>query len=125
MRENKYRAYDKETNTMIYSDRHNKKDYQVEYDFTFNESGQVVCWRNEDYDDSFGYSKSNSGYLDNIMQYVGFRDNKRNNEFPNGQEIYEGDIDSFGYVVTYLADLNPTQKYIITFCRFVDLQSWK
>jgi len=34
-----------------------------------------------------------------MMQYVGFDD-------VNGNEIFEGDIDQFGYVVTYLADLN-------------------
>lgn len=34
-----------------------------------------------------------------LLEYVGFRDNK-------GIEIYEGYIDQYGHVVTYLADLN-------------------
>ena len=34
----------------------------------------------------------NGEYLEAVMQYTGLHDKKRTEEYPDGQEIYEGDI---------------------------------
>lgn len=66
-REIKFRAWDENNKTMVYSDDGNQ-DYKW---FTDND-GCMICENTEK-------------VLDNIMQYVGLKDK-------NGENIYEGDI---------------------------------
>lgn len=65
MREFKFKALDRHTKEWIYSDK----------------EGLPLFW----------LSVVN-GDLINVCQCLGIRDKKRTTEYPNGQEIYEGDI---------------------------------
>jgi hypothetical protein len=88
-REFKFRAYE-----------FGKMYYQVRCGGMFNGiATSPTNWNGQDWVNLTG------GKHTKVMQYVGFRDSKRNKDFPNGQEIYEGDIDQYGYVVTYAGDL--------------------
>lgn len=79
MREIKFRAFDKVSKKMIYSDERDKKERDVEYSFEVVED-VVQCWWEEDCYDSCGYPTVNSELLDNIMQCTGLKDK-------NGTEI--------------------------------------
>ena len=70
MREIKFKVWDKKNKKMIYPKG-------ILFD------GRIV-------DFSCGMLEPFEGY--EIMQYTGLRDSKRTKEYPNGQEIYEGDI---------------------------------
>lgn len=86
----KFRIYDSdgEDGQMVYSDKHNSKEYDVQYDFGFDEEGKVCCYWSGDHDDPCGYPAFNGGkVLDDIMQYIGISDMS---EQP--QELYEDDV---------------------------------
>lgn len=88
-REHKYKALDKRDNKVkeVTSIDFLKKEVVLNYyDLESNEKYTECAW-----------VRKFSDVI--LLEYVGFRDNK-------GIEIYEGYIDRYGYVVTYLADLN-------------------
>ena len=87
MREPLFRGVSKETNEWVYGFGWFKTDYTEEY---LKASGKIE-------QDAVLYT--NSGpvlcYLDSMGEWTGLRDNKKTDEFPDGQMIFEGDIVSY------------------------------
>ena len=106
MKEIKVRAYDKVTETMIYSDRENITNCVI-YFFDMDNEGSLKCFWQENYVDKFGYPAINAGELDNIMQYTGLKDS-------NGKDIYEGDIVELTYDGKFMVgDYYKADKFIV------------
>ncbi len=53
-----------------------------------------------------------------LMQYTGLKDCQRNKQYPEGQEIYEGDIISYKYYKTKYTDVVKYAKEIAGFMPF-------
>jgi hypothetical protein len=77
-RELKFRAWDKDNETMIYPE---SKNNETSLSYTIN------AWCDSESDASI------------IMQYIGLKDKTRTKEFPEGKEIYEDDICKYNGVL--------------------------
>jgi hypothetical protein len=84
MREYKFRLWDKKYNVIWYQDFCSDtyitlygKVHEIGEYSTYGGGGKTVDDVSEQYE---------------IMQYTGLKDKKRTEQFPEGQEIYEGDI---------------------------------
>lgn len=89
MREIKFRAWDKELKTMVYS-----KELTGYVDYNTNPVDAINIILNED---DCGLE---------FMQYTGIRDSKRTDKYPKGQESYEGDLIKTGKVYGYVGYKN-------------------
>jgi len=93
MRTIKLRAWDRNKNTMFY--------------------GDLESW--VDWDDN-GLSTKRTNVV--LMHYTGYKDKKRTKEFPDGQEIYEGDVIKFEgrngeEIVEYMEVYSPEDCEVI------------
>ena len=68
------------------------------------------------------WEKENKVRRGKWFQYTGLKDNKRTKEYPEGQEIYEGDIVRFLDDMQYI--VSKEKKYLIGEVRFIDGAFW-
>jgi hypothetical protein len=101
MREIKFKAWDEQNKIM-------------HFDFQFIKSGETGNdWILFNSDKEKNIENQNPYFSQQlkIMQYTGLKDCKRTEEFPEGQEIYEGDIDSRKHIVKYYSGSFIMTKY--------------
>ena len=80
----KFRAWDKEKNKMVINS------WRMKIDMFGN-----ILWSIDHYDGTLNLierEEINGNDRFELMQFTGLRDSKRTAEYPEGQEIYEGDI---------------------------------
>lgn len=69
--------------------------------------GKIVEWDSEFFCTEFLYKVD----PETVGQYIGLRDSKRTKEYPNGQEIYEGDVTRRGETTYQIVWMENRAKF--------------
>ncbi|WP_127483957.1 YopX family protein [Paenibacillus ehimensis] len=69
--------------------------------------GKIVEWDSEFFCTEFWYKVD----PETVGQYIGLRDSKRTKEYPNGQEIYEGDVTRRGETTYQIVWMENRAKF--------------
>ncbi|MDO3682180.1 YopX family protein [Paenibacillus ehimensis] len=97
MREYKFRGRRIDTGELVYG-------YLIGNDVIV---GEIVEWDSEYFCTEFWYKVDSK----TVGQYTGLRDNKRTKEYPNGQEIYEGDVTRRGETTYQIVWMENRAKF--------------
>ena len=97
MREYKFRGRRIDTGELVYG-------YLIGNDVIV---GKIVEWDSEFFCTEFWYKVD----PETVGQYTGLRDSKRTKEYPNGQEIYEGDVTRRGETTYQIVWMENRAKF--------------